>query len=111
MRTPAGKDCRYFYGNYYRGRNEEECRLIGAARPPLHWTRELCGNCPVPGILLANACPTLVLEAQVVRRFPFINRKVQVKARCSKTGRQGFDAHIGCGECHALPEVFEKGAK
>ena len=37
MKTPAGKECKYFYGNYYRGAHQEECRLIGArsmdARP------------------------------------------------------------------------------
>ena len=28
MRTPAGKECKYFYGNYFRGRKTEECRLL-----------------------------------------------------------------------------------
>ena len=34
MRTPAGKECQYFYGDYYRGRNQEECRLLSDATPP-----------------------------------------------------------------------------
>ena len=38
MQTPAGQECRYFYGDYYRGRNHEECRLIAATSPSTNWT-------------------------------------------------------------------------
>ena len=38
MKTPAGTECKYFYGDYYRGRNHEECRLLGAA-----WTIDCLG--------------------------------------------------------------------
>jgi hypothetical protein len=31
---------------------------------------------------------------------------VQVTTYCTKTLRTGFDAHIGCGECHPLPPAF-----
>ncbi len=108
MRTPAGKECRYFYGDYYRGREHEECRLLNAAAPPQRWTRDLCTTCPVPAILLANACPEMVLEGQVIRPFPFLKRQVQVKPYCRKTQRGNFDPHIGCGECHTLPPPFDK---
>jgi hypothetical protein len=108
MRTPAGKECRYFYGDYYRGRDREECRLLEAASPPERWTRDLCFNCPVPDILIANACPFMVLIPKVVRPFPFLKRKVSVTTACDKTGRKNFDPHIGCGECHPLPSVFEE---
>ena len=30
MRTPAGKECRFYYQDYNRGRNVQECRLIKA---------------------------------------------------------------------------------
>jgi hypothetical protein len=106
MRTPAGKECRFFYGNYYRGRDSEECRLLGSATPPLPWKRDLCFTCPVPDILLANACSYLILEPKLVRPFPFVKQQVQVNTYCSKTSRSGFDPHIGCGECHPLPPEF-----
>lgn len=106
MRTPAGKECRYFYGDYYRGRHDEECRLLKDASPPLPWKPELCFSCPVPEILLANACMYLKLQPQLSRPFPFVKRRVQVEAYCSKNNRSGFDPHIGCGECHPLPPAF-----
>jgi len=106
MRTPAGKECRYFYGDYYRGREHEECRLLGSTTPPLPWSADLCITCPLPEILLANACPYLVLEPRLERSFPFLKRLVRVKSFCSKTQRKGFDPHIGCGECHPLPPEF-----
>ncbi|MCU0488275.1 MAG: hypothetical protein MUE67_04890 [Anaerolineales bacterium] len=104
MRTPAGKECRYFYGDYYRGRSQEECRLLQPAG--LRWKPELCKTCPVPGILRANACTHLILEPQFERPFPFLQQRVKVKAFCTKTTRAGFDPHIGCGECHPLPPIF-----
>ncbi|HSF80961.1 MAG TPA: hypothetical protein VLA49_06990 [Anaerolineales bacterium] len=106
MRTPAGKECRYFYGDYYRGRQHEECRLLDAANPPLTWKPDLCTSCPVPGILQANACTYLQLKPSFARPFPFIRQEVRVSAYCQKTERTGFDPHIGCGECHPLPDIF-----
>ena len=106
MRTPAGKECKYFYGDYFRGRDREECRLLQDATPPLDWSPELCFTCPVPDILQANACQYMRLEPSLIRPFPFVKRQVRVKTYCEKTSRKGFDPHIGCGECHVLPDVF-----
>jgi len=106
MKTPAGKECIHFYGDYYRGRKHEECRLLALASPPLAWQPDMCASCPVPVILIANACPNLVLEPRLGRPFPFIKQKVQVLASCSQSGMHGFDPHIGCGNCHQLPAVF-----
>lgn len=103
MRTPAGTECKYFHGDYFRGRNFEECELLGAA-----WTRNLCKDCPVPGIIRANACESMRLRAEISRPVgAFFQKRVTVTAYCEKTGRAGFDAHIGCGECHPVPPVFE----
>jgi hypothetical protein len=103
MKTPAGTECAYFYGDYYRGRDHEECRLVGAA-----WRRELCRTCPVPSIILANACEFMQLNGEVNRPLAAaFQRRVRVTAYCEKTRRTGFDPHIGCGECHPLPTVFE----
>jgi hypothetical protein len=106
MRTPAGTECKYFYGDYYRGRQQEECRLLAASGDS--WTRDLCHTCPVPSITRANACEFMVLHAEVTRPLATaFQRRVQVRAFCEKTQRAGFDPHIGCGECHPLPPVFE----
>jgi hypothetical protein len=106
MRTPAGSECRYFYGDYFRGRQHEECRLLASATPPLPWRPELCSTCPVPGILMANACPNLVLEPSLRRPFPFLKQQVQVRPYCTQSKTGGFDPYVGCGECHRLPEIF-----
>jgi hypothetical protein len=106
MRTPAGKECRYFYGDYYRGRQHEECRLLGDALPALPWKPALCSTCPVPEILMANACEHMVLVPRLARPFPFLKQQVEVSAHCHKTNRSGFDPHIGCGECHPFPSIF-----
>jgi len=103
MRTPAGTECKYFYGDYYRGRQREECRLLGSP-----WTRDLCRTCPVPGIGLANACEHMRLRGEVKRPLgALFQRRVRVAAFCEQTDRSGFDPHIGCGECHPVPVVFE----
>ncbi len=60
MRTPAGKECKYFYGNYFRGRNTEECRLLRESEQT--WTSSLCATCPVPDVMRANACEFLRLR-------------------------------------------------
>lgn len=106
MRTPAGKECRYFYGDYYRGRAHEECRLLASAIPPLAWKASLCDTCPVPEILQANACPNMLLTPSLVRTFPFIRQQVQIRAYCQKTQRSVSEPQVGCGECHPLPAVF-----
>lgn len=106
MRTPAGKECPYFFGDYYRGRNIEECRFLNQAQTPLRWKRSLCADCPVPGILLANACTYMILKPELYRPFPFIRQQVKVTAFCTKTKQTVIEPHIGCGECHQLPDVF-----
>jgi hypothetical protein len=106
MQTPAGIECRYFYGDYYRGRDHEECRLLGESDPPQPWQPALCETCPVPEILRANGCEHMVLSAEVVRPFWVGKPEVRVRAYCKKSNRRVDDPHIGCGQCHALPDVF-----
>ncbi len=87
MRTPAGFECKYFYGNYFRGRKREECRLIGNAPPPNHWTPDLCQKCPVPEILMANACQNMELSAKVHRSLLGLIKRVEVTAYCHKANQ------------------------
>ncbi len=108
MRTPAGVECPYFFGDYFRGRNREECRLIGKQPPPHHWTPDLCKTCPVPAITRANACPHMQLKASVTRGFLFLKRQVKVTAYCTKSQQNVAEPAVGCGQCHPLPEEFEK---
>ena len=102
MRTPAGTECPYFYGDYYRGRNLEECRLIGNQPPPRHWTADLCQTCPVPSIKRANACENMQLTAVIKRRLGFLKRYVVVTAYCHLSKTKVEQPHIGCGQCHDL---------
>lgn len=106
MKTPAGKECKYFYGDYHRGKNHEECRLIDASALVPQWQPGLCATCPVPAILAANACEHLVLQAEVRRRFFVLNKQVYIEAYCTKTQKPVHEPQIGCGQCHPLPPVF-----
>jgi hypothetical protein len=106
MRTPAGTECKYFFGDYHRGKNREECRLLYSTTPPLPWQPRLCESCPVPDILRANSCEHIQLKPSLKRPFPFLSQIVQVKAYCSKTNLDVKVPQIGCGECHQLPNVF-----
>ena len=103
MRTPAGIECPHFYGDYHRGREHEECRLL------LHdWKPKLCETCPVPGILRANSCEHMRLNATVNRSiFTLFQERVEVNAWCEKTHKDVLNPEIGCGECHPLPPIFE----
>jgi hypothetical protein len=106
MRTPSGRECKYFYGDYYRGRSQEECRLLMETSPNTKWTSDLCVTCPVPNIIFANACNHMELNAEIQRPFPFIKRQVKVEAFCKKTQRVVDEPKIGCGQCHSLPPIF-----
>lgn len=97
MKTPAGKECRYYYADFHRGRNRQECRLI---RPSL-WRPSDCHRCPVPDILWANASEHLQLEALVRGGFLGLGRHIQVRAFCALHHIEIEDPYIGCKECAA----------
>ena len=80
MKTPAGVECPYFYGDYHRGRSHEECRLLNAAHPPLEWQPSMCATCPVPGIKRANTCEEMNLIPEVYRPFFILKPRVRVTA-------------------------------
>lgn len=106
MRTPDGIECPYFFGDYYRGRNKEECRLLKDAPSSQKWDPSLCKTCPVPSITRANACPNLALSAEVKRFLGIFSRRVEVKAFCRLSNTSVAEPHIGCGQCHPLPPEF-----
>jgi hypothetical protein len=99
VKTPAGKECRFYYQNFHRGRSTQECRLIqGNPRSPA-WRPHDCFNCPVPEILQANSNPNLVLEGTVKSGFLGFNRRVEVKAFCSRHLIDVPKPQVGCPQC------------
>lgn len=93
-------NCRYFYGDYFRGKNKEECRLLEANPNNTHaWKRSYCDSCPVPEIVIASNSRDLVLEAAVVKRF--LRGQVEVTfAVCTKHMEELADPRF-CPKCAA----------
>ncbi|HUF38185.1 MAG TPA: hypothetical protein VMN57_06665 [Anaerolineales bacterium] len=106
MRTPAGKECPYFYGDYFRGRRKEECRLLPGGSPKKSWSASLCSDCPVPDITRANSCEHMAITARVERRLLGLKRIVEVDVFCRKCECNVEDPHVGCGQCHAGIDRF-----
>jgi hypothetical protein len=100
MRTPAGKECHYYYEDFHRGRSTQECRLVARNPESFPWTPGLCQTCPVPDILLANACPNLVLDAKVSRRLLGLVQRVEVTGWCKEYFLDVERPATGCGHCH-----------
>lgn len=106
MKTPAGRECPHFYGDYFRGRNVEECRLLKSQGLP--WAPALCASCPVPEIARANSCQYMKLKVRIARPISAVfQKRVQVDAYCEKSKLQVGEPQIGCGHCHELPFKFE----
>jgi hypothetical protein len=111
MRTPAGKDCRYYYEDFHRGRNVQECRLIKGNPESLPWRPRYCGQCSVPEILNANASPHLELQVTVRPRLLGLGRILDVEASCSRHHLPIEDAFTGCHACNAErpgPDIFRQ---
>src|SRR3990170_8371902 len=100
MRTPAGTECPHFYADFQRGRRRQECRLIQRTPWAARWPPDLCGRCPVPRIVLANACPHLVLEARVHAGILGLGRRVEITASCTKSLETVAEPEVGCSQCH-----------
>jgi hypothetical protein len=106
MRTPFGSECPFFYGDYYRGRNQEECRLFENRPQAKDWTSELCRSCPVPAIKRANACENMMLIPRIVRSVPTFKKKVTIQAYCEKSQQVVKNPEVGCGLCHPENQHF-----
>jgi hypothetical protein len=106
MRTPVGIECPFFYGDYFRGKNHEECRLLAQGPSRNEWKAELCKTCPVPAVKRANACPTLELTAVVSKGFLGVKKQVKISAFCTRSQTVVKSPEIGCGICHPLDDLF-----
>ena len=83
MATHTPVNCRYYYADFHRGRNHEECRLLKRNPESRPWRRVLCDSCPVPDILISTNCKEIALEATVVKKWGLLER-VEVYAICAK---------------------------
>lgn len=108
MATNKPVSCRYFYGDYHRGKNVEECRLLEANRDnPIAWKRKHCDTCPVPEILIASNSRTLQLEAEVRRRL--LRERVEITfAVCTKHMEELANPAY-CPQCAAEQKSVEAG--
>lgn len=82
MSDPGPVDCRFYHEDSHRQATRRACRLIQRNPHSPPWHRGLCNSCPVPGILTANPCVHLALEATVVRKMGLFQR-VQPYAVCT----------------------------
>ena len=103
---PQPVNCRYFYGDYYRGNKRETCRLLEASpgneRP---WKRKLCNSCPVPALLLTSNCPSLLLEVEVKKRF--LSERVEVTFSVCNEHLIELDDPLFCPQCAQETEEQE----
>ncbi|MBI1881980.1 MAG: hypothetical protein HYR94_27710 [Chloroflexi bacterium] len=99
MRTPAGKECKYYFGDFHRGRNVQACRLIEENPDSPPWRPSLCQSCPVPDILRANGSSALKLEATVVKKFLGFKQEVEVSGWCSECFSEVPNPLLGCPNC------------
>ena len=107
MQTPAGKECSYFYGDYHRGKNIEECRLL--KDQDIEWEAYLCNKCPVPDIFQANACENMKFTVELRSPFVLMKPRVEVSTYCVKCECNVEQPKIGCGQCHPLLDIFVVG--
>ena len=107
MRTPAGTECRHYYEDFHRGRQQQECRLVMANHRSLPWKPDVCAKCRVPQVLRANGSADLRLTLTIGRRFGLF-ASLTLDAYCARHGRPIADPMRGCAECAAeIPGVAE----
>ncbi|NDJ86885.1 MAG: hypothetical protein GYB66_13465 [Chloroflexi bacterium] len=99
MQTPAGKECKFYYEDYFRGREVQECRIPKGERSA-PWRPQDCAKCPVPDILRANASPNLQLELTIKPTMLGFGRKMHVRASCKLHDIPVPDPYVGCPKCN-----------
>ncbi len=99
MRTPAGHECHFYFQDFHREINVQECRLL--KRASVRWRPHDCNKCIVPDILWANASPDLQLKALIRPGLLGLGRRVEVTASCRKHQSEIADPYVGCEQCAA----------
>ncbi|GAB1422096.1 hypothetical protein MASR2M15_23070 [Anaerolineales bacterium] len=100
MRTPSGRECKFYYEDFNRGRNKQECRLVKGNPDSKAWRVSDCAACPIPNILSANASPDMGLKLSIKSGFMGLGRKYEVQAICLKHGEVIEDPYVGCTQEH-----------
>jgi hypothetical protein len=100
MRTPAGKECRFYFQDFHRGKSLQECRLVKGNPESLPWRPSYCGRCPIPDILNANSSPNLELKLTISPVLIGLGRRMDVSASCLKHGIKIDDPYVGCPKCN-----------
>ena len=108
MRTPFGAECKFYYEDYHRGRDTQECRLALQSGSMGDWSFRLCKLCPLPRIQQANSCEHLALSGQVRKEYLGLVRRMAISAHCSKAQYEVEEPEIGCGQCHADNPIMAK---
>ena len=108
MKTPFGKECKYYYADYYRGKNTQDCRLLQANTTSGPWKPALCQSCPVPDILMANGSQNLILRARVGTSMLGLLHKVKVTAYCREHEVEIRDPKKGCEQCRLLSDQMAR---
>ena len=101
MRTPDGTECRFYYEDFHRGRQTQECRLIERSRrngDSLAWAPDLCEKCSVPAVLRANGSKELRLNLSVQKRFGLF-RSLKLVTRCAAHDEIIDEPMRGCARC------------
>jgi len=108
MRTPAGTGCTYYYEDFHRGREIQECRarISGSSRP---WTVSDCESCSVPTILASNGDQALQLTLTFRTGLLGRRKPPHVEAWCSRHAVQVPDPSHGCPECDKVARRLLEG--
>ncbi len=111
MKTPAGRECKHYYEDYFRGRDVQECRLVKSNTESLRWHPKDCSKCPIPEILNANASRDMELKLTVASKWLGFVRTMNVSALCLKHDVVIADPYVGCPKCaesNAGLDLFRK---
>jgi hypothetical protein len=108
VKTPAGKECRYYYEDFHRGRNVQECRLVNENPDSQPWHPSDCAKCPIPDILLANADPDMKLTLTIRAGFLGFFRRLEVTASSIKDGSIIDDPYVGRIKDSPALDLFRK---
>lgn len=108
MKNPAGKACKYYYGDFHRGRDVQTCRLIEQNTESRPWHPGICVKCTVPDILRANATDNLKLDVTVKSKWFGFQEDVKVEGWCSECFAAVPDPIRGCPNCSQnRPSIFD----
>lgn len=108
MKTPAGMDCAFYYEDFRRGAEVQECRAERAPRSA-EWRPCDCGRCAVPRILVANGSALLRLVIDIRPGVLGVGRRVDVTASCARHGAIA-DPYVGCPVCNAEADAILRNA-